>query len=81
MAGRVRHPIDVRALEVWLSKTVPEIEAPLDVKQVCFKFFCQDAFPSCPTVPHRTEPCPALPYLHRPLTFDNLLILTTTFTL
>jgi len=36
MAGRVRHPIDVRALEVWLSKTVPEIEAPLDVKQFGF---------------------------------------------
>jgi len=34
MAGRVRQPIDVRSLEAWISKTVPEIEVPLDVKQV-----------------------------------------------
>ncbi|KAK3330829.1 kinase-like domain-containing protein [Apodospora peruviana] len=36
MAGRVRHPIDIRALEAWISKTVPEIEVPLDVKQFGF---------------------------------------------
>lgn len=34
MAGRVRHPIDVRALESWLAQKVPDIEAPLDIKQV-----------------------------------------------
>lgn len=34
MAGRVRQPIDVRSLERWISKNVPEIEAPLDIKQV-----------------------------------------------
>ncbi|KAK3695315.1 kinase-like domain-containing protein [Podospora appendiculata] len=36
MAGRVRHPIDMRALEAWISKTVPEIEVPLDIKQFGF---------------------------------------------
>ncbi|KAM7221614.1 Protein kinase-like domain containing protein [Rhypophila decipiens] len=36
MAGRVRQPIDVRSLEAWVSKTVPEIEVPLDVKQFGF---------------------------------------------
>jgi aminoglycoside phosphotransferase (APT) family kinase protein len=35
MAGRVRQPIDIGALERWISKNVPQIEAPLDVKQVC----------------------------------------------
>jgi hypothetical protein len=34
MAGRVRHPIDIRALEAWISKKIPEIEVPLGVKQV-----------------------------------------------
>ena len=34
MAGRVRQPIDVGALENWISKNVREIEVPLDVKQV-----------------------------------------------
>ncbi len=34
MAGRVRHPIDVKALEAYISKNVPEIKVPLDVKQV-----------------------------------------------
>ncbi|KAL2199547.1 kinase-like domain-containing protein [Corynascus similis CBS 632.67] len=36
MAGRVRQPIDTRALEKWVSKNVPEIEVPLDVKQFGF---------------------------------------------
>ncbi|KAK1758241.1 kinase-like domain-containing protein [Echria macrotheca] len=36
MAGRVRHPIDVKALESWLARHVPEIETPLDVKQFGF---------------------------------------------
>lgn len=34
MAGRVRHPIDIKALEAYLTKHVPEIKVPLDVKQV-----------------------------------------------
>jgi hypothetical protein len=34
MAGRVRQPIDVGSLERWVSKNVPQIEVPLDVKQV-----------------------------------------------
>ncbi|KAK7753689.1 hypothetical protein SLS62_004311 [Diatrype stigma] len=36
MAGPVRHPIDVAALERYLSEHVPEIELPLDVKQFGF---------------------------------------------
>lgn len=33
MAGLVRQPIDIPALEAYLSKSVPEIKPPLDVKQ------------------------------------------------
>ncbi|KAK5625673.1 hypothetical protein RRF57_001389 [Xylaria bambusicola] len=36
MAGRVRHPIDVKALEQYLAQHVPEIKVPLDVKQFGF---------------------------------------------
>jgi hypothetical protein len=36
MAGRVRQPIDIPALEAYLGKAVAEIKLPLDVKQVCF---------------------------------------------
>ncbi|RYP07383.1 hypothetical protein DL764_002518 [Monosporascus ibericus] len=36
MAGAVRHPIDVKALERYISEHVPEIEVPLDVKQFGF---------------------------------------------
>ncbi|KAI1112904.1 phosphotransferase enzyme family protein [Nemania sp. NC0429] len=36
MAGRVRHPIDVKALEQYLTQHVPEIRVPLDVKQFGF---------------------------------------------
>ena len=34
MAGRVRQPINVEALEAYITKNVPEIKVPLDVKQV-----------------------------------------------
>jgi len=34
MAGRVRQPIDTKKLEEYIRKRVPEIETPLDVKQV-----------------------------------------------
>ena len=34
MAGRVRQPIDIKALEAYIEKNVPEIKVPLDVKQV-----------------------------------------------
>lgn len=34
MAGRVRHPIDVKALERYIEQHVPEIKTPLDIKQV-----------------------------------------------
>lgn len=34
MAGRVRHPIDIKALEKYINENVPEIKTPLDVKQV-----------------------------------------------
>ncbi|KAF2013162.1 acyl-CoA dehydrogenase family member 11 [Aaosphaeria arxii CBS 175.79] len=33
MAGAVRQPIDVAALERYISANVPDIEAPIDVKQ------------------------------------------------
>ncbi|KAI1324980.1 phosphotransferase enzyme family protein [Xylariaceae sp. FL0255] len=36
MAGRVRHPIDVKALEAYITKNVPEIQVPLDIKQFGF---------------------------------------------
>ncbi|KAI1496564.1 aminoglycoside phosphotransferase-like protein [Biscogniauxia marginata] len=36
MAGRVRHPIDTKALERYISENVPEIQIPLDVKQFSF---------------------------------------------
>ncbi|KXX75374.1 Acyl-CoA dehydrogenase family member 10 [Madurella mycetomatis] len=36
MAGRVRQPINTRALENWISRNVPVIEVPLDVKQFGF---------------------------------------------
>lgn len=36
MAGVVRQPIDVQSLERYISKTVPEIQVPIDVKQVGF---------------------------------------------
>ncbi|KAK4154669.1 kinase-like domain-containing protein [Chaetomidium leptoderma] len=36
MAGRVRQPIDIGALETWISRNVPRIEVPLDVQQFGF---------------------------------------------
>jgi hypothetical protein len=36
MAGAVRQPIDVQSLERYISKHVPEIRVPIDVKQVGF---------------------------------------------
>jgi hypothetical protein len=34
MAGIVRQPIDIPSLERYISKNVPEIKIPIDVKQV-----------------------------------------------
>jgi hypothetical protein len=34
MAGEVRQPIDLKSLERWIDKNVPEIKTPLDLKQV-----------------------------------------------
>jgi hypothetical protein len=34
MAGKVRQPIDLASLERYISANVPEIQVPLDVKQV-----------------------------------------------
>lgn len=34
MAGAVRQPIDIAALERYISHNVPEIQTPIDVKQV-----------------------------------------------
>lgn len=36
MAGQVRHPIDIPALEAYIRANVPEIKTPLDVKQFGF---------------------------------------------
>lgn len=36
MAGTIRQPIDIKALEQYLGQHVPEIKAPLDVKQFGF---------------------------------------------
>lgn len=34
MAGEIRQPIDVAALQKYIEKNVPEIQTPLEVKQV-----------------------------------------------
>lgn len=34
MAGPIRQPIDLKALERYVQQNVPEIHLPLDVKQV-----------------------------------------------
>ena len=34
MAGQVRQPIDIKALEKYLDENVPEIKTPIDLKQV-----------------------------------------------
>jgi hypothetical protein len=34
MAGQVRQPIDVASLERYVAANVPEIQIPLEVKQV-----------------------------------------------
>lgn len=34
MAGRVRQPISIEAIEKYVGQNVPEIKGPLDVKQV-----------------------------------------------
>jgi hypothetical protein len=34
MAGVVRQPIDVKSLENYIQKNVPEIQIPLNLKQV-----------------------------------------------
>jgi hypothetical protein len=34
MAGAVRQPIDILALERFIAENVPDIEVPIDVKQV-----------------------------------------------
>lgn len=36
MAGKVRQPIDLKALEKYIDQNVPEIKTPLDLKQVLF---------------------------------------------
>ena len=48
MAGRVRQPIDVKALEAYITKTVPEIKVPLDVKQVSSRLSWRYSSPSAP---------------------------------
>lgn len=41
MAGRIRQPVDERALEKFISDNVPDIKTPIDLKQVSNRlFFC-----------------------------------------
>ena len=42
MAGRVRQPIDEKALEKFLSEHVPEIKGPIELKQVSNRFVLSD---------------------------------------
>ena len=35
MAGEIRQPIDIKALEKFIDANVPELKTPLEVKQVC----------------------------------------------
>jgi hypothetical protein len=37
MAGVVRQPIDIPSLERFISENVPEIETPIDIKQVIWR--------------------------------------------
>lgn len=37
MAGPVRQPIDVAALERYIGQNVPEVKPPLELKQACSK--------------------------------------------
>jgi hypothetical protein len=40
MAGPIRQPIDLKKLQGYIEKNVPEIKTPLEVKQVrCRSFF------------------------------------------
>jgi hypothetical protein len=34
MAGQIRQPIDIKALEHYITNNVPDIQIPIDVKQV-----------------------------------------------
>ena len=53
MAGRVRHPIDMRALERWIEKNIPEIEVPLEIKQVrSFPLLTTNTGVACPARLH-----------------------------
>lgn len=49
MAGQVRQPIDVEALQRYIGQHVPEIGLPLDVKQVCSR---DSVFLDSPRGPH-----------------------------
>jgi hypothetical protein len=39
MAGRIRQPIDTKALERYITDNVPDIQVPIDVKQVSFRTY------------------------------------------
>ncbi|TDZ53069.1 Acyl-CoA dehydrogenase family member 11 [Colletotrichum trifolii] len=48
MAGRVRHPIDQKALERYIQQNVPEIKTPVEIKQVSYTIaiaICHIAIP------------------------------------
>lgn len=54
MAGVVRQPIDLPSLERYITKHVPEIKVPLDLKQV-------NQPPLSPNLPNLSFISPPLP--------------------
>jgi hypothetical protein len=44
MAGEIRQPIDILALQKYIAKNVPEIKTPLEVKQVFYSSLANLAF-------------------------------------
>ena len=43
MAGEVRQPIDIKALEKYIDQNVPQIKTPVDLKQVRQLLSCRFA--------------------------------------
>jgi aminoglycoside phosphotransferase (APT) family kinase protein len=55
MAGPIRQPIDLKSLESYLQKQVPEIKIPLDVKQVIPSFSCHIFFSASRNIETRLQ--------------------------
>ena len=46
MAGAIRQPIDIKALERYIDQHVPAIKTPLEVKQVKLSPLCYSFLPT-----------------------------------